>query len=327
VSQPPPRQSVKVGLFVTGALGVLAAGVFTIGDLNDSFTPKIPISAVFDEVSGLQGGDSVWFSGVKVGRVTRLAFRSGSQVVVEMKVDRNAAPFIHRGSLARIGTDGLIGSQIVVLYDSPPDGPPLQAGDVLDTETSLSAEDMMGMLQETNLQVLAISKDVQRITSGLAAGEGTVGRLLRDDALYEDLAASGDSVNRALVDARAAAASAATFAARLDRPGTLPHDLVTDTTTHAALTRAVAQVDRAGERAADLMDGLATGAADPDTALGALVGDKTAGAGVKRTMAHLEEGSLALTEDLEAIQQNRLMRRYLKRRARDREAEAAAARD
>lgn len=324
MSQTPQRHAVKVGLFVTGAVAILAAGVFTIGDLNDTFTRKVKVSAIFDEVGGLQGGDNVWFSGVKVGRVTELAFRNGSRVHVEMKIDADATPFIHQGTLAKIGSDGLIGSQIVVLYDSPPDAAPLAAGDVLGTVEALSTDDMMVMLQETNSNVLAITSDVKLLSAGLVAGEGTAGKLLRDDALYGELSTSAADLSVAMADARRTSASVSTFAGNLNQPGTLPYDLVHDRTTHTAMSGAVAQVQQAGVRAQDLMDGLATGAADPQTPLGALVADREAGQDLSETLENLNQGSKALTEDAEALQYNWLMRRYLRKRAADQERGAAA---
>jgi phospholipid/cholesterol/gamma-HCH transport system substrate-binding protein len=317
-----PRHAVKVGLFVSGAVAILAAGVFTIGDLNETFTTKVKVSAVFDEVGGLQGGDNVWFSGVKVGRVTRLALRDGSKVQVEMKIDADATHYIHQGTLAKIGSDGLIGNQIVVLYGSPPDAAPLVAGDVLHTEASRSTEDMMVMLQETNTNVLAITSDIKQLSAGLVAGEGSAGKLLRDDALYSELAGSAADLGVAMADARAATADVSAFASKLDQPGTLPYDLVNDRTTHAAMTDTMVQARQAGARASDLMDGLATGAADPDTALGALVADRGAGPDVSLTLQSLARGSEALAADAEAVQYNWLMRRYLRRRAADQERDA-----
>ena len=58
------RRSVILGLFVTAATAILAAGVLTIGNLNDAFTDSVTVTARFKEVNGLKKGDNVWFSGV-----------------------------------------------------------------------------------------------------------------------------------------------------------------------------------------------------------------------------------------------------------------------
>ena len=58
-----------VGLFIAFGGLVLGGGILTVGDLNDTFTRKVEVSAVFEDVNGLQEGDNVWFSGVKVGTV------------------------------------------------------------------------------------------------------------------------------------------------------------------------------------------------------------------------------------------------------------------
>ena len=60
------KRSVIVGLFVTIGILILLVGVFTLGGQKKTFVPSINILAVFDNVNGLQKGDNVWFSGVKV---------------------------------------------------------------------------------------------------------------------------------------------------------------------------------------------------------------------------------------------------------------------
>ena len=58
----PNRQAVVVGLFTAAAIAILAGAVLTIGDINDSFTRKVTVTAVFDEVSGLKKGDNMAYS-------------------------------------------------------------------------------------------------------------------------------------------------------------------------------------------------------------------------------------------------------------------------
>jgi phospholipid/cholesterol/gamma-HCH transport system substrate-binding protein len=64
------------------------------------------------------------------------------------------------------------------------------------------------------------------------------------------------------------------------------------------------------------MSGLARGASDPSTPIGALSQDPQAGADLKRTLSNLSRSSALLNEDLEAVQHNFLLRRYFRRKAR-----------
>lgn len=312
----PNRRAIIMGLFVAVAVAILAIGILTIGDLNDTFTRKITVSAVFEGVNGLKRGDNVWYSGVKVGTVKKLGFHGDSEVEVELAVDTDATPYIHADALVKISSDGLIGSKIVVIYDGTPAAPALSEGDVLQVGDTVSGEEMMTMLQDNNANLLAITSDIKGITAGLAAGEGTLGKLLKDEALHAKLADTVSNLDDASTHARSLTASLSTFSAKLNQKGSLPHDLVTDQTTYASLAGTVDTLKHTGDRASDLVDGLAQGAADPGTPIGALMHDDQAGTDLKGTLGNLNRGSFLLAEDLEALQHNLFFRGFFLKRER-----------
>lgn len=82
------KRTVIVGLFVTIGLLILLVGIFTLGGQKKTFVPSILVQAVFDNVNGLQKGDNVWFSGVKVGTVKSVEFNSSSQIKVTMHIEK-----------------------------------------------------------------------------------------------------------------------------------------------------------------------------------------------------------------------------------------------
>lgn len=315
MSPPPQRQAVVVGVFTTVAIAILVGGILTIGDLNDTFTRKVQVSAVFDEVGGLQRGDNIWFSGVKVGVVQQLRFQGDAQVVVEMKVDESATEFIAQDSLAKVGSDGLIGSRIVVLYGGTPQAPRLHEGDVLAVGVALSTDDIMRVFQENNENLLAITTDLKGISGDLVKGRGAVGRLLEDELLSSQLAETVTSLSLASEEARSMSVSMSNFAGKLNREGTLPGDLVNDTTSYASLTRTVAALEQTGARASTMVDGLATAVEDPLSPLGTLLRDRAAGADLKQTMAQVNKSSELLSEDLEALQHTFPLKGYFRRQA------------
>src|SRR5262245_38521959 len=110
------KRMVIVGLFVTIGLLILMVGVFTLGGQKRTFAPSINIQAVFDNVNGLQKGDNVWFSGVKVGIVKTIEFNGNSQIKVTMHIERKAQEFIRKDAKAKVGAEGFIGNKLVVIY-------------------------------------------------------------------------------------------------------------------------------------------------------------------------------------------------------------------
>lgn len=319
----PQRQAVVVGLFVTLALLILAGGILTIGDLNDTFTRKVVARAVFDEVSGLKAGDAIWFSGLKVGTVKKLTFTGDSKVEALLNLDAEATPFIHKDSLAKLGSDGLIGNRIVVIYDGTAEAGPVKDGDELKIGTTVSTEEIMTMLQTNNKNLLAITTDLKGITAKISAGEGTVGKLLTDDSLYTNVTDAVETLKVASTNARQMTASLATFSAKLNKPGTLFNDLATDHTTYASLTATVDNLGRVGERAGGVVDSLARTVDDTTTPVGVLLHDREAGTDLHTTLDNLTRSTVLLNDDLEALQHNFLFRGFFKKRAKE-AAKAAA---
>jgi phospholipid/cholesterol/gamma-HCH transport system substrate-binding protein len=307
---------VLVGLFVTGAVGILSLGVMVIGDLTDAFTPKLTAFAVFDEVNGLKEGDKIWCAGLQVGTVRRLGFYDVARVEVELSIDANAAKFMHDDILAKVGSDGLIGNQIVVLYGGTLEAPLIADQQQLTSADTVSTETILQMLQANNTNLLAITTDLRVVSRRLAAGEGTVGRLLGDDALYADVDAAVGELGVAATNARALTASLADFSGHLDDPGTLPYDLVHDRGTWPAVADAVDGLRQTGSRLGGAVDGLAADLRGANAPLGLLLHDEVAGADLTATLGNLRGASGLLAEDLEALQHNFLLRGFFKQRER-----------
>ncbi len=316
MTEHPGRRNVVLGLFVSVALAALAATILGIGDLHDTFTRKVEVSAVFPDVGGLQAGDNVWYAGVKIGVVRRLTLESADAVRVAIQIDRDAAAEVPSDVLARIGTDGLIGNRIVVLSGGTPGAAPTADGAELGVAAALSTDDLLATLQRNNENLLAITADVKALTARLRAGEGTAGKLLGEDALFSTLTATA-------ADARSVGSDLRAFAGGLDRPGRLPNQLLTDEALVPSLAASAADLERVTRRAAAVLDGLERAAADPGTPVGTLLHDRPAGADLRAVLENLNVGSERLAEDLEAAQHSLLLRGFFRKKAR-REAEEAA---
>src|SRR5947207_15716536 len=109
------NRSVIVGLFIFFGLAILLSAVLILGSQKKAFEKTITLSAVFNDVSGLQNGNNVWFSGVKIGTVKGVKLISGDRVEVQMRVEARSQDFIHKDAKVKIGSDGLIGNKIVMI--------------------------------------------------------------------------------------------------------------------------------------------------------------------------------------------------------------------
>src|ERR1044072_329813 len=161
---------VKVGIFMTLALGVLAYLVLRAEQVR-LFEPRgRRVTAQFERVAGLDDPSAVRIAGVRVGRVAGIELR-GRQALVGIVVERDVV--LTRGTYAEIKNLGLLGDKYVELVPGP-GGELLADGAVIAGQASLGIDEVLswvsglgGSLQEVAAQL-----------SGKAPPDGPLGRLV-----------------------------------------------------------------------------------------------------------------------------------------------------
>jgi phospholipid/cholesterol/gamma-HCH transport system substrate-binding protein len=170
----------RVGVVVLVSLLVLAFTILYIGSGGGSpLAAKYHVKALMSDVNGLKTGAPVRLGGVEVGTVTSVDFAhegGGGLVQVSMKLDRRVAGRITTDSEATLGSLGLLGEKAVDITSSTR-GQPLHDGDFI----AAAAEDpFKGLLSDASDS----TAHLRRILSRMDAGEGLIGKALRDDELY-----------------------------------------------------------------------------------------------------------------------------------------------
>ncbi len=312
------RRAVIVGAVVALGLLLFALGVFTLGGQKKTFTTTITLQAIFDDVNGLQRGNNIWFSGVKVGTIKSIHFDPTAKVLVAMNVDEDVQRFIHKDARAKVSTDGLIGNKIIVIYGGNPSAGQVVTGDTLRVETVAGMEGMMDTLQQNNRNLLAITANFRSISNDLIAGKGTAGRILTQDEMANTLQSSLNGLNTAVKNAQALTSNLNAFSAQLNKPGTFASDLVHDTAIFRRVRISVTQLQAATANIQTLSNRLD----DPSSPLGVLINDQQAAADLRATLRNLNAGTAKLDTNMEALQHNFFLKGFYKKK-RKREAEAA----
>jgi len=318
------KRAVMTGIFVAIGIVIFMVGVFTLGGQQRTFVKTITVTAVFEDVSGLQQGNNIWFSGVKVGTVKKIEFISNAQVKVTMHIEHKAQEFIHTDAKAKIGTDGLIGNKIIVIYGGSAKAPAIDGDENLEVEKTLSTDDMLATLQENNMNLIEITRDLKTISKKLVSGEGSLGALLNENTLYDDLKAVVSNLQAAAKNSERLTGGIADYTAKLQTPGSLSADLVNDTVIIPNLREATNQLNIASSTAVSLADNIKDATrslSDTDNTVGALLHDPKVADDLKTILGNLNSGSKKLDENLEALQHNFLLRGFFRKKAK-REAKA-----
>jgi phospholipid/cholesterol/gamma-HCH transport system substrate-binding protein len=215
-----PNFERKVGVFVFIGIVVTCAMILHFGKVGDRFRGGFPITVEFSNTGGLIPWAQVHYSGVLVGKVDeiRLNKEKGN---VEVGINMFNDVGIRKDSKFMIKQSGLLGDQHIVIAPGSPSAPPLEAGD---TVTGLDPFDFSEIatqagdaLKKLNTAIDRLSSDVlaadtlenvkkgiknladlgnklssnseklNSLLTDLQKGKGTVGKLLTDDALFQEL--------------------------------------------------------------------------------------------------------------------------------------------
>jgi phospholipid/cholesterol/gamma-HCH transport system substrate-binding protein len=313
MNESPNKRAIIVGLFILVGIVFLIAGVLMIGNIHQTFSTKMQVTTIFEDVNGLQKGSNIWFSGVKIGTVRRVEFFGKSKVKVIMNINEDAQQYIRKDAKVKVSTDGFIGNKILVIYGGSSNVAAVSEDDTLGVEKTFSTEDMMNTLQENNMNVLAITKDFKSISKDLADGKGSIGKLLKDDIIYSDISSAAASLKNATGKANQLMGSLSSFSSGLNKKGTLANQLVTDTVVFNSLKGSVKKLNTITDTASALVSNLNGATRNTKSPIGILLHDEETGANLKSTMKNLESGSKKLDQDLEAAQHSFLLRRYFKK--------------
>jgi phospholipid/cholesterol/gamma-HCH transport system substrate-binding protein len=308
--------AVLTGIFVLAGIAILVAGVFIIGGKDKSFKKSVTVNAVFGDVNGLAKGSNVWYSGVKIGVVRKVSFVADG-VLVSFSIEEDVQQKIRTDTKVKLGTDGLIGNKIVVLYGGSATAPEVQSGNTLLVENGVGTEEMMATLQGNNKNLLEITNNLKVVSKSLAEGKGTIGKLLNDQTIGNTLQAAMTSLNRAGSNAQVLTSNLSTFTKDLNSKGYFIHDLATDTTIVASLKSTAAQLQQVSQSANAVVENLNTSTAklnSNDGTVGVLLNDKQAAANIQQTLSNLQAGTKKLDDNMEALQHNFLLRGFFKKR-------------
>ena len=194
----------RLGAFIVVALAVLAAGVFIIGSKNYLFSSTYRLKAQFDNVAGLANGADVQVGGVHSGTVHSidLPHKPGDKVSVVMDLDKSTHEIIKQDSVASIETEGVLGNQFVAISFGSAGQADVRDGDVIESEPPLLMADMLkkanGMLDSSQ----QATQHLNSVSAKIDSGQGTVGALVNDKQLYNNLAQSTAAMHDTMLQAQ-----------------------------------------------------------------------------------------------------------------------------
>ena len=313
-------EKISLGIFVIIGTALLIVAAYLIGNRQNLFGSTFTVHAVFRNVSGLQQGNNVRYSGINVGTVRRIQMQNDTTIVVSMTLQENITRHIKTDAIATIGSDGLVGSMIVNIVPGNGQAPLVSSGDTVVTYSRIGAEDMLSTLNKTSENAALLTADLLQVTEALKEGRGTLGRLLNDTTMAQDLEITLNNLKIASSSANSTILNLNKLLAEENYQNSVAGILLTDSAMGQRMKNTLINLETSSEEIASMsqtLDSLLGGIAEGEGALNYLATDTTLVRNLDATVRNLEEGTARFNENMEAMKSSFLTRGYFKKQEKE----------
>ena len=177
----------RLGIFVVLGALVFVLAIYFIGRRQSMFGSTMSINAVFNNINGLQIGNNVRYAGIDIGTVKGIEMVNDTTIVVNMVIQNKIVRHVKRNAVATISSDGLVGSMIVNIIPGNNFADPISDNDTIKSFSRIRTDDILNTLNVTNENAALLTADLLKITRQINEGHGTVGTLLRDTVMANNL--------------------------------------------------------------------------------------------------------------------------------------------
>lgn len=318
-------QKIRLGLFVIIGLTLFVLTIYFIGSKQQMFGKTETLTAVFNNVAGLQLGNNVRYSGINVGTVRGIEIVNDTTINVEMQIDQTILPHIKKNAVATIGSDGLVGSVIINIIPGQGDALPVQPGDFIKSNNRVRTDDMLSTLNVTNENAAQLTADLLKITNDINNGKGTIGVLLRDSAMANDLKATIHNLKITSEKTSKTMDNLNRQIAGLDHKDNVI-GVLKDTVVGNKIRHIVTNLDSSSQEITKVVANLnstISNAKDGKGAINYLSNNPKLVKQIDSTMTNINQASQKLNENLEALKSNFLFRGYFKKQEKAKKKAAA----
>lgn len=313
--------NIKLGLFVIIGLLILVFSLYMIGRNKSFFGSNFEIKARFKNVNGLMRGNNVRFSGIQAGTVKDIDIINDTTIEVVLLIDTKTKDYIHKNSIASIGSEGLMGNKIINILPNPIPAPAIEEGDMLLTHRELNVDDMLETLDKTNNNVAIISEDLINTVKRFN-NSAVIWGLLEDTAVSENIKLSLQNIHQVSSNLNNMSAELNSAVHNISQGKGVLGVLMEDPKAANDLKDAIKQINDVSHSANAIASKLNNLVSATDTNINngkgvitTLMKDTTIVQQLQNSLDNIEKGTAAFNEDMEALKHNFLLRGYFRKQA------------
>jgi phospholipid/cholesterol/gamma-HCH transport system substrate-binding protein len=177
----------KLGMFVLVGLVLFAFTIYFVGMQKNLFGSTFRLRSNFKNVSGLEVGNNVRFSGINIGTVNEIELITDSSVVVKLLIKDNVQQFIKTDATASIGSDGLMGDKVLIISRGIKAVNNVKDNDVIASKSPIDMEDVMTSIKKSVDNTSIITGQIAQFSYKMNHGNGTFSQLISDEEFANSL--------------------------------------------------------------------------------------------------------------------------------------------
>ena len=186
----------RVGILTLAALFLIMVAIFYVTGAGGFLRAKYQLRTYLPEVEELTLGAPVRLDGVEVGNVDGIRITPSvpagqkvdraRNVEVIMRIDQRFKDNITTESRASLVTEGFLGNRYVEITRGYT-GTPIPTNGEVQGEQEIAIKDVVQRGADLVQNLGELSKDAQGLVTAVRKGQGSLGKLLTDDQLYNHL--------------------------------------------------------------------------------------------------------------------------------------------
>ena len=223
----------KVGIVASLAMLISAVLIFLLTGQTHLFEGQFDLHTFMDDSAGMSDNATVRLNGIPVGHISKVAL-SGSRdpnrtVRIDMKIENKFLDQIPDDSKAAISAANLLGDKFINITKGTHPKHVQPGGEI----QALQTQDIPEILtQSSNLlqQLQTILGRVDGLVTVVENGQGNIGKLIKDDTLYDRMNATVGELQQLVKDVK-------------NSNGTISH-LLYDDTLYTDIKRPIERLDQ-----------------------------------------------------------------------------------
>ncbi len=177
----------KLGMFVLIGIVAFTATIYFVGKQKNLFGSTFHLNSHFKNVSGLEVGNNVLFSGINIGTVSEIQLISDTSVVVRLLIEKEVQKFIKKDAMASIGSDGLMGDKVLVINPGTSSKIQVLDNDNIASIKAIEMDEIMRSLKTSIDNAGIITDELAQFTYKMNHGNGALSKLITDEKFANSL--------------------------------------------------------------------------------------------------------------------------------------------